>query len=72
MSNNQRVRNMRNEYKYSFLWNLAVLALITLTAYFIFPQTGPIGNRTMLLLFAFDSVVTILFMYWMEKYKVLR
>lgn len=70
MSNNQRVRNMRNECKYSFLWNLAVLALITLTAYFIFPQTGPIGNRTMLLLFAFDSVVTILFMYWMEKYNI--
>lgn len=70
MSKNKRVRNIRNEYRYSFLWNLAVLAIITIAAYFIFPQTGPIGNRTMLLLYVIDISVTLLFMYWMEKYNV--
>lgn len=70
MSKNVKVRNMRNEYKYSFLWNLAILALVILAGYLIYPQTGPIGNRTMLSLYIIDASVTLLFMYWMEKYNI--
>ena len=70
MSKNIRVRNMRNEYRYSFLWNFAILILMVLAEYLVFPETGPIENRTMLLLYAIDGVVTLLFMYWMEKYNL--
>ena len=70
MSKNIRVRNMRNEYRYSFLWNFAILILMVLAEYLVFPETGPIENRTMLLLYAIDGVVTLLFMYWMEKYNI--
>lgn len=65
-----KVRNMRNEYRYSFLWNFAVLVLITMAEYLIMPEKGAIGNRTMLMLYVVDSVVTLLFMYWMEKYNI--
>ena len=70
MSKNTKVRNMRNEYLYSFIWNLTVLVLITLAAYYIFPQTGPVGTRIMLSLYVVDATLTVLFMYWMEKYSI--
>lgn len=70
MSKNTKVRNMRNEYLYSFIWNLTVLVLITLAAYYIFPQTGPVGTRIMLSLYVVDETLTVLFMYWMEKYSI--
>lgn len=70
MSKKVKVRNMRNECKYSFLWNLAILALVVVAAYLLYSQTGPIGNRIMLSLYIADAGMTLLFMYWMEKYNI--
>lgn len=70
MSSKVNVRNMRNEYRHSFLWNLVVLALLLALGDFVLPQAGPIGSRTMATLYIIDGGITILFMYWMEKYSV--
>ncbi len=70
MSKKAKVRNMRNEYRHSFFWNLVILTVLVFVGDYILPQTGPIGDRTMLLLYILDSVTTLLFMYWMEKYNI--
>ena len=68
MSINRKVRNMRNEYIYSFVWNLLAVFTVLIIGDLIFPNVGPIGSRTMLTLHIVDGVLTMLFMYWMEKY----
>lgn len=70
MSRNTKVRNMRNEYRYSFLWNFAVLILAALAGYCILSTIGPIGSRTMLSLYVIDVGVTLFFMCCMEKYNI--
>ena len=70
MSTKDNVRNMRNEYRYSFLWNMVAILLLVLLEDYILPYSGPIGNRTMATLYVMDGGLTMLFMYWMEKYTV--
>ena len=70
MSENLKVRNIRNEYRHSFIWNLVVLATIVIAAIFIMPQSGPIGARTMLVLYMLDGGIMLMFMCILEKYTV--
>lgn len=70
MSKNIKLRNIRNEYIYSFMWNFIVIFAALIAADTVLHQIGPIGDRTMLLFYAADGVITLLFMYWMEKYSV--
>ncbi len=70
MSKNIKVRNMRNEYRYSFVWDFIVLLAVLLLGEFSLPMSGPIGIRSMVVLYAIDGGLTLLFMYLMEKYAV--
>ena len=70
MSKDIKVRNIRHEYLHSFMWNLIVVVISLVAADVLLHQTGPIGNRTMMAIYGADGVVTLLFMYWMEKYSV--
>ena len=70
MSKNIKVRNMRNEYRYSFVWDFIVLLAVLLLGDFFLPMSGPIGIRSMIVLYAIDGGLTLLFMYLMEKYAV--
>lgn len=66
----QKVRDIRNEHKYSFFWNFAVVFIILVAAGFVFPQCGPIGRRTMTALYLFDGALMFCFMVTLEKYTV--
>ncbi|MBQ2890784.1 MAG: exopolysaccharide biosynthesis polyprenyl glycosylphosphotransferase [Clostridia bacterium] len=70
MSKNVKVRNMRNEYRYSFMWDLLVLSMVLLLGEFLLPKSGPIGTRSMLTLYVIDGGLTLFFMYIMEKYSI--
>ena len=70
MSKNVKVRNMRHEHIYSFLWNILVLFFVVMFAKTILPVSGPIGARSMLTLYIIDGGLTLLFMYLMEKYAI--
>ena len=70
MPKNIKVRNMRNEYRYSFVWDFIVLLAVLLLGEFSLPMSGPIGIRSMIVLYAIDGGLTLLFMYLMEKYAV--
>ena len=70
MSKNIKVRNMRNEYRYEFFWNFIVILGVMVISELLFPMAGPIGGRTMAVLYFIDGCVTLLFMYWLEKYTV--
>ena len=70
MSKNIKVRNMRNEYRYSFVWDFIVLFAVLLLGEISLPMSGPIGIRSMVVLYAIDGGMTLLFMYVMEKYAV--
>lgn len=70
MSKNIKVRNMRNEYRYSFVWDFIVLFAVLLLGEISLPMSGPIGIRSMVVLYAIDGGMTLLFMYLMEKYAV--
>ena len=70
MSKNIKVRNMRNEYRYSFVWDFIVLFAVLLLGEICLPMSGPIGIRSMVVLYAIDGGMTLLFMYLMEKYAV--
>ena len=67
MSGNVKVRNMRNEYLYSFMWDFITIFVILLIGELLLPMTGPIGGRTMLVLYAIDLGVTMYLMYLMES-----
>ena len=70
MSKIKKVRNMRNEYRYSFLWDMLVIFLVLLSGEILLPMSGPIGRRTMVVLYLIDGGLTLLFMCLMEKYAV--
>lgn len=70
MSANVKVRNMRNEYRYSFLWNMLAVFVVLCVGNLITPETGPIGIRTMVVLHLIDGGMTLMFMYWLEKYTI--
>jgi len=66
----ENVRNMRNEYRYSFLLNVATVILVLVAEILVLPYSGPIGGRTMLSLYVIESSILLLFMYWLEKYTI--
>lgn len=70
MSKNIKIRNMRNERKFSFVWDFLVVILTIIAGELILPQAGPIGIRIMFLLYIVDGCFTLLFMHLMEKYSV--
>lgn len=70
MSKKVNVRNMRNEYRYEFFWNLLAIFFVMLVSELLFPISGPIGGRTMVAMYLADGCITLLFMYWLEKYTV--
>ena len=70
MSVKVATRNMRNEYRHSFFWNLVVIFAVLLFGDIALHEAGPIGNRIMALMYIVDGGVTLLFMYWMEKYTI--
>lgn len=70
MSTKIKVRNMRIEYRYSFLWNLLIVFLVLAANNFILPFSGVIGNRTMTSMYILDGAATLFLMYWLEKYTV--
>ncbi len=70
MKKNLKVRNMRNEYRYSFLWDMLMIFMVLLGGELLLPQAGPIGARTMIVLYLIDGGLTLFFMYLMEKYAV--
>ena len=65
-----KVRNMRSECKYSFMWDFFVLIAVLLLGKFFFPISGPIGARSLIVLYAIDGCLTLFFLYIMEKYAV--
>lgn len=70
MSGQIKVRNIRNEYIHSFVWNFIIIVIMLIGADILLHQAGPIGDRTMALFYGTDGLITLLFMYWMEKYSV--
>ena len=70
MSKKVNVRNMRNEYRYEFLCNFLVIFFLMLVSGLLFPMSGPIGGRTMAAMYIADGCITLLFMYWLEKYTI--
>ena len=65
-----KARNMRNEGKFSFMWDFFVLVMVLLLGEFFCPVSGPIGFRSMIVLYAIDGCLTLFFLYIMEKYAV--
>lgn len=70
MDKKQRTRNGRNEQKYALLLNFIVVFALLTVAVLVLPESGPIGPRNMAALYAFDGVMTLVFMYLLEKYAV--
>jgi len=70
MSNYPKKRNMRNEYRFSFLWNLIALFSVATGGFLLMPESGPIGVRSMLVLYIIDAFVMLTFMCLMEKYTI--
>ena len=70
MSKELKVRNIRNEYRHSFIWNLIVIAVIMTLAAIILPSTGPIGTKNMIVLCVIEGGLMMGFMYLLEKYTI--
>ena len=70
MSKKVKVRNMRSEGKYSFMWDFFVLLGVMLLGKVFFPISGAIGYRSLIVLYAIDGGLTLFFLYIMEKYAV--
>ena len=70
MSKEFKVRNIRNEYRHSFIWNLIVIAVIMTLAAIILPSTGPIGTKNMIVLCVIEGGLMMGFMYLLEKYTI--
>lgn len=70
MSKEFKVRNIRNEYRQSFIWNLIVIAVIMTLAAIILPSTGPIGPKNMIVLCVIEGGLMMGFMYLLEKYTI--
>lgn len=70
MSKEARVRNMRNEYRYSFIWDFIVIFVLMAVSVVILPEAGPIGVRNMVALHIVEGFCMLYFMYLLEKYSV--
>ena len=70
MSKKIKVRNIRNEHRHSFVWNFIVISLALIMAGLILPENGPIGARSMAVLYILDGVITLIFMHLLEKYTI--
>ena len=70
MCKNIKVRNMRNEYKYSLVWNFVIVFMVSMAALLVLPESGPIGKRSMLVLYLLDGTIMFSFMFLLEKYTV--
>lgn len=70
MSKEIRVRNMRNEYRYSFIWDLIVTVAVMALAVIILPTAGPIGIKNMIALHIVEGGLMMFFMHLLEKYSI--
>ena len=70
MSKGIKVRNIRNEYRYSFIWNLIITAAIMALAVVILPAAGPIGPKNMIALHIIEGGLMMFFMHLLEKYAI--
>ena len=70
MTEQRRVRSGSTEQKYAFFLNAVVVMVLLAAAVLLLPQSGPIGPRTMVVLYALDGVMTLALMYLLEKYTV--
>lgn len=70
MKNKQKVRSLRNEHRYALLLNFLIISVILAATYYILPISGPIGTRSMAALYIIDGIITLAFMYLLEKYTI--
>lgn len=70
MNTKPKTRNIRNEYIFSLIYNFFILFVVFTASAFILPETGPIGSRTMIAMYTLDCVISLSFMYFLEKYTV--
>ena len=69
MSKKTKVRNIRNEYRHSFIWNFLVIVAI-MTAAVIIPTVGSISQNTMIALCVIEGGLMMSFMFMLEKYSI--
>lgn len=65
-----KVRNYQSEARHEFLWNLIACLPVLAAAMYLLPDSGSIGHRNMLAMFIADGVLTMAFMYLLEKYSI--
>ncbi len=70
MDSEIKTRNLRNEGRYTLCVNAAVLFAVAVAAFAVCPEFGPIGHRTMITFDAIYAVLSVFFMYLLEKYTV--
>ncbi len=70
MQDRRRVRNGRSEQKDTFLLNFLAVFTALASAWLLVPESGPIGPRNMAALYALDGILTLAFLYLLEKYTV--
>lgn len=70
MNTKQKTRNFRNEYRHNFILNLGAILIILASAYFMLPESGAVGIRTMGTLYMIDGILTMMFMVLLEKYAI--
>ena len=66
-----KVNDIRSQGKHNCLLNGAVLLVIAVAAWLMFPAHGPIGTRNMLVLNLVYGVGTLWFMWALEKYAAM-
>lgn len=66
----RHIRNMRNEYRVSFIWNLIIIFSLMALAFFIIPEAGNIGFKNMIVLNVFEGLLMMFFMHMLEKYSI--
>ena len=69
MSKNIKVRNIRNEYRHSFIWNFFVIVAIMILAV-IFETISTISQTTMITLCVIEGGLMMCFMFMLEKYAI--
>ena len=70
MSRTAKVRNMRNEYRHSFIWNFVVIFALMALAFFILPETATIGYKNMIAMHVIEGLFMMWLMYILEKYSI--
>ncbi len=70
MSKERKVRNFLKEHRYEFFLDLLIVFVVLAAADYILPETGPIGMRNMTMLYILDGIITVVFMYLLEKYTI--